>query len=44
LSYLGVEKSILLFDGKINHGIVNMPYETAIKNRRISLVCDFNYA
>jgi len=40
----GVEKSILLFDGKINHGIVNMPYEIAIKNRRISLVCDFNYA
>ena len=40
----GFEKSILLFEGKIEHSIVNMPYETAINNRRISLVCDFNYA
>ena len=40
----GLENSVLMFDGHLDHSIVNMPYEIATKNRRISLVCNLNYA
>ena len=40
----GLQNSVLMFDGHLDHCIVNMPYEIATKNRRISLVCNLNYA
>ena len=40
----GVEDSLLIFDGKINHKLSNMPYELAIHPyyHRYSIVFDFN--
>ena len=40
----GFENSLVVFDGSIKHGIVNMPIELAKNNYRYSIVIDYNYA
>ena len=39
----GFENSLIVFDGSIKHGIVNMPIELAKNNYRYSIVIDYNY-
>jgi len=40
----GLENSVLIFDGKINHSIINMPFELAVHphNNRYSVVFDYD--
>ena len=38
------ENSLIVFDGKLKHGIVNMPESLAKNNYRYSIVIDYNYA
>jgi hypothetical protein len=37
------ENSMVVFDGKLEHGIVNMPEKLAQDNYRYSIVIDYNY-
>jgi len=39
----GLQNSVLMFDGGLDHCIVNMPHIISSRNRRISLVCNLNY-
>lgn len=40
-----IENSSMIFDGKINHSIINMPYEIAHQkqNHRYTIVFDYNF-
>ena len=38
------ENSLIVFDGKLEHSIVNMPEKLAQDNYRYSIVIDYNYA